>query len=194
MSSQHDQGERSLRDDRAATAGLPRTLVSERDPETVFTLNLNWERWWTLLPELLLAMLAALLPTLIATNVLARYTGWFYVFWIDDVVKVVFLWIVFLGGAVATKYDLHVRMGIVSDRVAEAGKAGKIYRSLIDLSPVAVGAILLILGFRLTEISMRRELPSLHIPAGYFTTIVPISGALMIYYALRRYLSEIRRS
>jgi TRAP-type C4-dicarboxylate transport system permease small subunit len=191
MSSQHDQGERSAGDDRGAGAGALQASAPKYDPEAGFTLDLNWQRWWTLLPELLVALLAALLPILIATNVVARYTGWFYVFWVDDVVKVVFLWIVFLGGAVATKYGAHVRMGILSDRVAMAGRAGRIYQSLIDLSPVIVGAILLILGFRLTEISMRRELPSLHVPAGYFTTIVPISGALMIYYALRKYLSEV---
>jgi TRAP-type C4-dicarboxylate transport system permease small subunit len=32
---------------------------------------------------------------------------------------------------------------------------------------------------------MRRELPTLQISAGYFSTIVPASGALMIVYALR---------
>ena len=48
-----------------------------------------------------------------------------------------------------------------------------------------MGAILLVLGIRLVEISMRRELPTLQISAGYFSTIVPASGALMIFYALR---------
>jgi TRAP-type C4-dicarboxylate transport system permease small subunit len=48
-----------------------------------------------------------------------------------------------------------------------------------------VGTILLVWGIRIVEISMRRELPSLQIPAGYFTTIIPASGGLMIFYALR---------
>jgi TRAP-type C4-dicarboxylate transport system permease small subunit len=37
---------------------------------------------------------------------------------------------------------------------------------------------------------MRRELPTLEISAGYFNTIVPLSGALMIFYAVR---SALRR-
>jgi TRAP-type transport system small permease protein len=164
----------------------------DQPQELGFTLELNWERWWAALPELLLAVLAGLLPVLIAINVLARYTGWFYVFWIDDVVKVVFLWIVFVGGAVATKYDAHVRMAMLSDKITANRRIGKIYQSAISLSPVIVGAILLVLGFRLTEISMRRELPSLRIPAGYFTIVVPLSGALMIYYAIANHLARSR--
>jgi TRAP-type C4-dicarboxylate transport system permease small subunit len=48
-----------------------------------------------------------------------------------------------------------------------------------------MGAILLVLGVRIVEISMRRELPTLEISAGYFNTVVPASGALMIFYAVR---------
>jgi TRAP-type C4-dicarboxylate transport system permease small subunit len=48
-----------------------------------------------------------------------------------------------------------------------------------------VGAILLVLGVRLVEISMVRELQTLRISAGYFMPIVPVSGVLMIVYVLR---------
>ncbi len=37
---------------------------------------------------------------------------------------------------------------------------------------------------------MRRELPSLQICVGYFMTIVPVSGALMIVYVRARLLSS----
>jgi TRAP-type C4-dicarboxylate transport system permease small subunit len=56
------------------------------------------------------------------------------------------------------------------------------------------GVLLLVLGMQLVEISMRRELPSLEISVGYFMTIVPISGALMIFYAARDFWISQRRS
>jgi TRAP-type C4-dicarboxylate transport system permease small subunit len=161
---------------------------SERSHDEGREIVLAWRRWWTMLPEIAIAACAGLLPILVAVNVVARYTGWFFVFWAHDVVKVLFLWLVFLGGAVATKYGAHVRMAMVSDRIEALGQAGRVWRRVVALSPIVVGAILLVLGMPLTSISMARELPSLHIPAGYFTTVVPLSGALMIYYVFRQEL------
>jgi TRAP-type C4-dicarboxylate transport system permease small subunit len=76
-------------------------------------------------------------------------------------------------------------MTMLSDRLVGRGRAGAAWERVIRLSPLVVGTILLVWGIRIVEISMRRELPSLQIPAGYFTTISPASGGLMIFYALR---------
>jgi TRAP-type C4-dicarboxylate transport system permease small subunit len=152
-----------------------------------FTIALDWRRWWTIIPEIVILSCAGMLPVIVAANVLARYTDWFHAFWAEDVAKVLFLWIVFLGGAVAVKYEAHVRMSMLSDRLVRWGPAGALWAHAIRLSPIAVGVILLVLGVRIVDISMRRELPSLEISVGYFTTIIPISGALMIFYVVRGY-------
>jgi TRAP-type C4-dicarboxylate transport system permease small subunit len=139
-------------------------------------------------PEIVALACTALLPVVVGANILARYSDWYRVLWAEDVVKVLFLWVVFLGGAIAVKYDAHVRMSTLSDRLARTGPAGRRWDRAIRLSPVVMGAILLVLGVRIVEISMRRELPTLEISAGYFNTIVPASGALMIFYAVRGFL------
>ncbi len=168
-------------EDAATTA--PAVPENAQDGELV--VRFDRRRWWTMIPEMVIALCAGLLPLLMGLNIVSRYTDWFYVFWIDDIVKVLFLWVVFLGGAVATKYDAHVRMAVVSDRIGRMGPLGRIWERFIAFSPIIVGAVLLVLGVQLTQISMRRELPSLRIPAGYFTIVVPLSGALMIGYVLR---------
>jgi TRAP-type C4-dicarboxylate transport system permease small subunit len=158
--------------------------------ENLFTLRLDWRRWWTIVPELVALACAGALPVIVAANVVARYTDWYRVLWAEDVVKVLFLWTVFLGGAIAVKYQAHVRMTMVSDRLGHSGLG--IWHGVIRLSPVVAGILLLVLGMRLVEISMRRELPSLEISVGYFMTIVPVSGALMIFYAARSFWSRSR--
>jgi TRAP-type C4-dicarboxylate transport system permease small subunit len=159
--------------------------------EKLFTLRLDWRRWWTIVPELIALACAGALPVIVAANVVARYTDWYRMLWAEDVVKVLFLWTVFLGGAIAVKYEAHVRMTMVSDRLGSAG-LGAIWHGVIRLSPMVAGALLLVLGMRLVEISMRRELPSLEISVGYFMTIVPLSGALMIFYAARSFWNRSR--
>jgi TRAP-type C4-dicarboxylate transport system permease small subunit len=160
--------------------------------ENFFTIRLDWRRWWTIIPEIVALACTGALPAIVAANVVARYTNWFQVLWAEDVVKILFLWIVFLGGAIAVKYEAHVRMAIVSDHLGSSG-IGAIWHGVIRLSPIVAGLLLLVLGMRLVEISMRRELPSLEISAGYFMTIVPISGALMIFYAVLSFWDRSRR-
>lgn len=152
----------------------------------LFRIPLDWGRWWTIVPESVALACTGVLSLVVMANVLSRYTDWYRIPWAEDVVKVLFLWVVFLGGALAVKYEAHVRMGMVSDRLERSGRAGVLWGRAIRLSPIPVGVILLVLGVRIVEISMRRELPTLQIPAGYFSTIIPVSGALMIFYAWRR--------
>lgn len=159
-----------------ADAGLDRDF---------FTIPLDWQRWWTILPEIVLFCCAGALPVVVGANVVARYTDWFHAFWAEDVAKMLFLWIVFLGGAVAVKYDAHVRMAMISEHLARRSHAGAVWDGVIRASPILVGALLLFFGVRVVQISMYREMPSLEISVGYFMTIIPFSGALMIYYALR---------
>jgi len=161
----------------------PGPLEAQAAPERdLFAISLDWRRWWTILPEAVILTCTGIMPLVVGANVVSRYTDWYRILWAEDVVKVLFLWIVFLGGAIAVKYGAHVRMGLVGDRIP--GRAGVLLRQAIQFSPFVVGAILVVLGVRFVEISMRRELPSLQISAGYFTTIIPMSGALMILYAV----------
>jgi TRAP-type C4-dicarboxylate transport system permease small subunit len=154
------------------------------EAEDLFSIPLDWRRWWTILPEIVALTCTAALPLLVGANVVSRYTDWYRILWAEDVVKLLFLWVVFLGGAIAVRYEAHVRMSMLSDRLRDAGRAGAAWTRVIRLSPVVVGAILVVLGPQIVEISMRRELPTLQIPVGYFTTIIPVSGGLMIVYAL----------
>jgi TRAP-type C4-dicarboxylate transport system permease small subunit len=160
-------------------------MPSDRALTDIFSIGLDWRRWWTIVPEVVGLVCAGALPVVVVANVIARYTDWYHIVWATDVVKVLFLWLVFLGGAIAIKYEAHVRMTMLSDRLVRRGRGGRAWDLAIRLSPVAIGAILVILGVRLVEISMVRELQTLRISAGYFMTIVPVSGALMIFYALR---------
>jgi TRAP-type C4-dicarboxylate transport system permease small subunit len=149
----------------------------------LFAIALDWRRWWAIIPEMVVLACTGILPLVVGANVVARYTNWYRILWAEDVVKVLFLWIVFLGGAIAVKYAAHVRMSMLSDRLP--GRAGVVWDRAVRLSPLVVGAILVVLGVRIVEISMRRELPTLQISVGYFTTIIPASGALMMLYAVR---------
>lgn len=166
---------------------------AERELANLFAIDLDLRRPWTMVPEIVAAFCAAAIPLVVSIGIVARYTDWYHAFWAEDVVKVLFLWIVFLGGALAVKYDAHVRMALLSDRLERAGKPWRWWTEVIVASPLIAGVLLVVLGFELVTISMRRELPSLEISAGWFMTIVPISGALMSFYVARKLWDRHRR-
>lgn len=151
----------------------------------LFRIPLDWTHWWAIVPEIVALTCTGILSVVVGANVVSRYTDWYRILWAEDVAKVLFLWIVFLGGAIAVKYGAHVRMSMLSDRLVRRGRAGVLWGKAILLSPIVVGAILLVLGVRIVEISMHRELPTLQITVGYFNIIIPVSGALMILYVVR---------
>lgn len=173
-----------------SNAGTPTELQGAAASQTalvdedLFSIALDWQRWWTLIPETIAMVCAATLPILIGLNVVSRYTDWYRVPWVEDIVKVLFLWIVFLGGALAVKYHAHVSMSTFVDRYAGTGWVSSVWRWVIRLSPIPMGLILLVLGMRIVQIHMLRELTWLKVPSGYFSTVIPLSGALMILYTL----------
>jgi TRAP-type transport system small permease protein len=165
---------------------LARAPAESAPEENLFSIRLDLRRWWTIVPEIVATLCAAAIPVVVSINVLSRYTDWYHAFWTDDVVKVLFLWVVFLGGAVAVKYDAHVRMGLFSDRLIHARRPWCWWSQVIAASPALAGILLMVLGWQVVAISMRRELPNLEVSAGYFMTIIPISGALMTFYVCRK--------
>lgn len=171
-------------------------MAESEDLGELFSTAIDWRRWWLQIPELVLAVCGAGLPVLITVNVVGRYTNWYQAPWANDVVRVVFLWIVFLGGAVAVKYEAHVRMSTFADRFAGRGQLGRAWHLAVSGSPIAMGAILLVLGIRIVDLDMLNRLPWLQVPLGYFAVIIPVSGALMIVYAtiiVRRAIADASR-
>ena len=110
------------------TDGAGRRHRPELEPDLdIFRLPLDWRRWWTILPEIVALACTGSCRCVVGANVLSRYTDWYRILWAEDVVKVLFLWVVFLGGAIAVKYEAHVRMSTLSDRLARPGRAGRLW-------------------------------------------------------------------
>jgi TRAP-type C4-dicarboxylate transport system permease small subunit len=174
------------RDDHGA--GSERAGSAGSALESLFAIDLEWKRWWAIIPELLAAGCTAALPIMITMNVISRYTDWYRIPWVNDIVGVLFVWMVFLGGALAVKYGAHVRLGFISDRLVGKKWGGRAWGHVIRVAPIGLGLILLVLGVRIVGLHMKRELTWLQIPSGYFSTVIPISGALMIVYAMRDFL------
>jgi TRAP-type C4-dicarboxylate transport system permease small subunit len=74
--------------------------------------------------------------------------------WYDEVARLCFVWIIFLGAAVAVRRRLHFRMHLVVDRLGPAAR--RPVGRLVTLTVIAFGAVLVAGGIRMAPIAHRR--------------------------------------
>ena len=110
-------------------------------------------------------------------GVFSRYVMQATFRWYDEVARLCFVWIIFLGAAVAVRRRLHFRMHLVVDRLGLAGR-------LVTLTVIAFGAILVAGGIRMAPIAHRQVTDALEISQLWFFGALPVGGALMILFAL----------
>jgi TRAP-type C4-dicarboxylate transport system permease small subunit len=103
--------------------------------------------------------------------------------WYDEVARLCFVWIIFLGAAVAVRRRLHFRMHLVLDRF-RPGARGMLER-LITLVVIAFGLILVAGGIAMAPIARRQVTDALEISQLWFFAALPVGGALMILFAIR---------
>jgi TRAP-type C4-dicarboxylate transport system permease small subunit len=115
-------------------------------------------------------------------GVFSRYVMQATFRWYDEVARLCFVWIIFLGAAVAVRRRLHFRMHLLVDRLGPAARrqAGR----LVTLTVIAFGAILVAGGIRMAPIAHRQVSDALEISQLWFFGALPVGGALMILFAL----------
>ena len=115
-------------------------------------------------------------------GVFSRYVMQATFKWYDEVARLCFVWIIFLGAGVAVRRRLHFRMHLVIDRFAPGARLAA--ERLITLTVIGFGAILVAGGIRIAPIAHRQVTDALEISQLWFFGALPVGGALMIFFAL----------
>jgi TRAP-type C4-dicarboxylate transport system permease small subunit len=111
--------------------------------------------------------------------------------WYDEVARLCFVWIIFLGAAVAVRRRLHFRMHLLVDRFGAGVRRGA--ERLATLTVIAFGAVLVAGGIGIAPIARRQVTDALEISQLWFFAALPIGGALMILFALPQLRAGARR-
>jgi TRAP-type C4-dicarboxylate transport system permease small subunit len=144
-----------------------------------------------MLVERVCALLMIALVVDVFLGVFSRYVLQATFKWYDEVARLCFVWIIFLGAAVAVRRRLHFRVHLLIDRLRPAARvnAGR----FVTLTVIAFGAILVAGGIRMAPIAMRQVTDALEISQLWFFGALPVGGALMILFALPQWRDGDRR-
>ena len=137
-----------------------------------------------LIERLCLALMVALVGD-VFLGVFSRYVLQATFRWYDEVARLCFIWIIFLGAAVAVRRGMHFRMRLLVDRLGV--RAMRVADQIASATVVAFGGILLAGGYAIMPIARRQVTDALEISMLWFYAALPVGGALMIYFALMQW-------
>ena len=102
--------------------------------------------------------------------------------WYDEVARLCFVWMVFLGAAVAVRRGAHFRLHLVVDRLGP--RLRRASDLLVALLVVGFGGVLVAGGVAMYPVARRQVTDSLELSMLWFYGALPIGGALMILFSL----------
>jgi len=135
-----------------------------------------------MLVELVCIGLMAVLVADVFLGVWSRYVMRATFQWYDEVARLCFVWMIFLGAAVAVRRGAHFRLHLVIDRFGDATR--RRIELLVTLTVIAFAAVLVTGGIAIFPIARRQVTDALEISMVWFYGALPVGGALMILFAL----------
>ena len=112
----------------------------------------------------------------------------------EELARYMLIWIGILGAAYVAGQKMHLAIDLLSTKLTGAKKG---YLEIFIQLAVFVFAftVMLIGGVRLVQItlSLNQISAALQIPLGYVYSVLPISGALMMFYSVTFIIDEIKK-
>lgn len=140
-----------------------------------------------------LTVLAFILVVCVVWQVFSRYLSPRPSTVTDELARFTFMWIGLLGAAQATALRQHLAIDLLAMKLQ--GQAKKVLNIFIECVIIAfASSVMLYGGITLTmrTFANNQITPSLQWPMGYVYMVVPVAGALMIFFALVDIVATLR--
>lgn len=121
--------------------------------------------------------------TVTFSQVVARYVLTNSLSWSEELGRYIFVWITFLGLAAAYQSKAHVALDLLATALPH--RSARVLRTLNALLVAVVGAALIVGGQALIGFGMNQRSAALGLPMYTVYSVIPFSGAMLLYFALR---------
>ncbi len=130
--------------------------------------------------------------TVIFAQVVARYAFQHSLSWSEEIGRYIFVWITFLGMVLAYRAGAHVALDLL---LAHLKGVSKRTLQLLNLSLIIVlAAAIFLSALQLFELGTMQESPALELPMHWVYSVIPVSGVLLFYYAVRDFWACLRKT
>ena len=118
----------------------------------------------------------------VAVGVFSRYVLQNTFRWYDEIARLCFVWMIFLGAVVAVHRRAHFRLHLLVDRLGPRGRRGA--DVAVSLCVLVFAGILIAGGWAIYPVAQRQMTDAMEISMLWFFAALPVGGALMIVFAL----------
>jgi len=126
----------------------------------------------------------SLMLVMIFFQVISRYIFGFSFSWSEELARFLFVWVVFIGGALIMGEGGHIAVRLLPE-IVKGTTVGVALDIIINVFSVIFILILIVKGSGMTQAMMFQIAPGLGIPMGAVYSIIPVSGVLMLLYIIR---------
>jgi len=143
------------------------------------------------LSDWILAVLFGATIVVVAAQVLWRYAFNNSLVWTEELSRYLFVWMTFVGAAVAVGQGTHVRVGLLADRLPP--RWGRRLAAAQYLLVAVFLAFLTVVGFRWVKINSGVHTPALRLPLNWVLYgALPVTTFFGTWLAVRRAWKELR--
>lgn len=139
--------------------------------------------------ELLAGTFLVLMTLTTVLNVFARYFFNAPVQWAEEFARYAFIWLVFTGAALCTKYDRHIVIDSVVGLLPARPRA--VFLLLANLVTLGLMLAIAYYGWVLSS-KATQPTSTLHVPQYVVYIAMPLSALLVIYHSLQHVLRNFR--
>ena len=135
------------------------------------------------LPEIVLGILTLALALLVNVQVFLRYVLQQDIRGSDEYVRIILIWVVFLGAAVAMRRVSHLGINILVGRLPRP--VARYLDIVAYLVICGVALVMIYQGFFVADQGFANTFTMSGVPVGYQYAALPVSGLLILVYAVR---------
>jgi len=137
-----------------------------------------------------LMIMSALLAIIVALQVFSRYIFSIPLPWSTDVIRLLFVYIVFFGAVTASRQDTHIKIDFLFEKFPI--KIQNIISLVMSLIVIIFLIFFLKSGIDFFHNTKTQLTPYLRVSVGFYYVILPISAVLMIYYSICNVIIRIK--
>lgn len=132
--------------------------------------------------EYLLFSLGFSMTLLVAVQVFCRYVLNQSLFWSEELARYMLVWLTFLGASCA--YHRKVNPGVDFLYARMPPQLKRISSIMTHLASMGLFAIMIIYGYQFAYFVRLQISPALQIPKWVILSVIPVSGAILLFHAV----------
>jgi TRAP-type C4-dicarboxylate transport system permease small subunit len=139
--------------------------------------------------EKMVLILITLVVCIVSVQIIARYILHSPLNWSEELAKLSFVWMIFLGIPLVTQAGLHIQVEYFVDKLPEGLK--KVNFIVMDVLALLFFVTIFIFGLVFIKSQLGMRSVALNIPMGYFSGAVPVGMLLEIIFTFDKFFHKI---